>query len=183
MELIVLLAGEPGVVLDLWLNQHENTAEFWLLLSSPCSSSRFFSLFPHSAPRASSGRQEAGRAHGLDRDLAMLITKFKLPALTLPPAPVPCTDKHRHGEGSSPNQGFPPGRPPGLGDQTEWPIPPRHCPLEQLECPQGAAPGDCLPENGDTVTTAATKGMKRKSSSKSFRAVLNTGAVSLYRKI
>lgn len=63
--------------------------------------------------------QEAGRAHSLERDLAMLISKFKLPDLALPAAPVPCTDKPSHGEGSCPNQGFTPVIPPDLGDQTE----------------------------------------------------------------
>lgn len=49
----------------------------------------------------------------------MLISKFKLPDLALPAAPVPCTDKPSHGEGSCPNQGFTPVIPPDLGDQTE----------------------------------------------------------------
>lgn len=184
MELILLLAGEPGAVLDLWLNQHENTAEFWLLLSSPCTSSSFFFLFFLTLPpRACSGGLEAWRAHSPDRDLAMLIIKFKLPVLALPAVPVLCTDKQNHREGSSPNQGFPPVTLSGLGGQTEWPITPMHCPLEKAEFPQGAVPGGCQLGNRDTVTTAVTKGMKRKSSSKSFRAVLNTGAVSLYRKV
>lgn len=139
MEFVVLHAGEPGALFDLWLNQHENTTEFWLLLRSPCTSSSLFSLFPHSAPRASSGGQKAERRHSLDRDLVTLIKKFKLPVLALPAAPVLCTDKHSHGESSSPNQGFTPVTPSGEGGQTEPPIPATSSLLEKAQFPLGAA--------------------------------------------
>lgn len=94
MELIALLAGGPQCCasdLCFWLNLPENTAEFWLLLSSPCISWRFFSLFPHSAPTASKGEQEAGSAHSLDRRPGHPDYKIQTTNLALSGAPVPCT--------------------------------------------------------------------------------------------
>lgn len=183
MELIILLAGGPRCCAsDLWLNLPENTAEFWLSLSSPCTSSRFFSLFPHSAPIASRGGQEAGRAHSLDRGPGHPDYKIQTTNLALSGAPVPCTRQ------THPWKMFQ--FKPGLhtcvtpwGQQVwvarlSYTFPPMH----RCCCQQGKgriSPGEqflggCLLKNSDTATTAATKGMKRKTAASSLSGQLST---------
>lgn len=194
MELSVLLAGQPRrCVSDLWLNQPKNTAQFWLLLSSPCTTSRFFSLFPHSALTASRGGQEAGRAQSLDRGLGHPDYKIQATNLTLSDAPVPCTRQTQtRGKCSCQTRAlhlchtF---RPTGLGGQTElYTFPPTH----RCCCQHGKgriSPGEqflggCPLKNSDRVTTAVTKGMKRKTAASSLSGQFSTlVTVSLSRKV
>lgn len=185
MELSVLLAGQPQCcVSDLWLNQPKNTAQFWLLLSSPCTTSRFFSLFPHSALTASRGGQEAGRAQSLDRGLGHPDYKIQATNLTLSDAPVPCTRQTQtRGKCSCQTRAlhlchtF---RPTGLGGQTELHIPTHSQVLlpawKRENFPRGAVSG-WLPakEQWQSYHSSDKRHEKKDSSFKSFRAVLNTG--------
>lgn len=192
MELSVLLAGQPRrCVSDLWLNQPKNTAQFWLLLSSPCTTSRFFSLFPHSALTASRGGQEAGRAQSLDRGLGHPDYKIQATNLTLSDAPVPCTRQTQtRGKCSKPGLYTcvtPSGQQVWVA-RLSYTFPPTH----RCCCQHGKgriSPGEqflggCPLKNSDRVTTAVTKGMKRKTAASSLSGQFSTlVTVSLSRKV